>query len=61
MHLSYAIVDCFLFFDGPVDLQILAPLTRIQCRLSDTQVTVKVRGSCNLENLFYFHLHVKAN
>ena len=31
----------FKFYDAPVDMQIWAPLTRSQCRISDTQVTVK--------------------
>ena len=44
----------YLFFDGPVDMQIWAPRTRIQCRLSDTQVTVKARVSCNLEKPLLF-------
>ena len=50
----------YLFFDGPVDMKIWVPRTRIQCRLSYTQVTVKARGSCNLENLFYSHLQLKT-
>ena len=50
----------YLFFDVPVDMQIWVPLKRNQCRLSDTQVTVKARGSCNLENLFYSHLQLKT-
>ena len=30
-----------LFYDGAVDIQIWAPLTRSQCKVSDNQVTVK--------------------
>ena len=44
MLLSYTIVDFHLFHDGAVDIQILAPLTRSQCKVSDTQVTVKACG-----------------
>ena len=44
MLLSYTIVDCHLFYDGAVNIQIRAPLTRIQCKVSDTQVTVKACG-----------------
>ena len=41
MLLSYTIVDFHLFYDGPVDIQIWAPLTRSQCKVSDTQVNIK--------------------
>ena len=41
MLLSYSIVDFHLFFDGAVDTQIGAPLKRSQCKVSNTQVTVK--------------------
>ena len=44
MLLSYTIIDFHLFYDGTVDIQILAPLTRSQCKVSDTQVTVKTCG-----------------
>ena len=44
MLLSYTIVDLHLFYDGAVEIQILAPLTRSHCKVSDTQVTVKVCG-----------------
>ena len=33
------------FHNGAVDIQIWAPLTRSQCKVSDTQVTVKACGS----------------
>ena len=41
MLLSYTIVDFHLFYDGAVDIQIWAPPTRSQCKVCDTQVTVK--------------------
>ena len=41
MLLSDTIVDFHLFYDGAVDIQIWALLTRSQCKVSDTQVTVK--------------------
>ena len=41
MLLSYTMVDFHLFYDGAVDIQIWALLTRSQCKASDTQVTVK--------------------
>ena len=44
MLLSYTIVDFHLFYDGAVEIQILAPLTRSQCKVSDTQVTVNACG-----------------
>ena len=44
MLLSYTIIDFHLFYDGAVDIQIRAPLTRSQCKVSDTQVTVKACG-----------------
>ena len=34
----------YLFYDGPVDLQIWALLTKSQCRVSDTQMNVKAGG-----------------
>ena len=42
--LFFAMVDFYLFYDGVVDMQIWALLTRSQCRVSDTQVTVRVLG-----------------
>ena len=42
--LSDTIVDFHLFYDGAVDIQIRALLTRSQCKVSDTQVTVKAHG-----------------
>ena len=44
MLLSDTIVDFHLFYDRAVDIQIWALLTRSQCKVSDTQVTVKARG-----------------
>ena len=44
MLLSNTIVDFHLFYDGAVDIQIGALLTRSQCKVSDTQVTVQVCG-----------------
>ena len=44
MLLSYTIVDFHLFYDGAVDIQIWAPPTRSQCKVCDTQVTVKACG-----------------
>ena len=47
MLLSYTnntMVDFHLFYDGAVDIQIWALLTRIQCKVSDTQVTFKAGG-----------------
>ena len=39
MLLSYTIIDFHLFYDRAVDVQI--KFDKIQCRVSDTQVTVK--------------------
>ena len=44
MLLSYAVVEFYLFYDGAVDMQIWASLTRRLCRVSDTQVIGKARG-----------------
>ena len=44
MLLSDTIVDFHLFYDGAVDIQIRVLLTRSQCKVSDTQVTVKAHG-----------------
>ena len=41
MLLSYATVDFYFFYDGTADMQIWALLRRKQCRVSDTQVTIK--------------------
>ena len=51
MLLSDTIVDFHLFYDVADDIQIWALLTRSQCKVSDTQVTVKACGS--LVILFY--------
>ena len=42
MLLSYTMVDFHLFYDGAVDIQIWALLTRSRCNVCDTQVIVKV-------------------
>ena len=44
MLLSYTIIDFHLFYDGAVDIQIWASLTRSQCKVSETQVIVKAYG-----------------
>ena len=45
MLLSYTIVDFYFYYNnGAVDMQICTLLTRIQCKVSDTQVTVKAFG-----------------
>ena len=41
MQLSSAIVDFYVFYDGPIDMQIKGLLTRSECRASDTRVDVK--------------------
>ena len=52
MLLSYTMVDFHLFYDGAVDIQIWALLTRSQCKASDTQVTVKACWPLFFSNLF---------
>ena len=44
MLLSYTIIDFHLFYDGAVDIQIWALLTRCQCKISDAQVILKACG-----------------
>ena len=45
MLLSYTIVDFdFYYNNGAVNMQKCTLLTRIQCKVSDTQVTVKACG-----------------
>ena len=44
MLLSYSIADFYLLYDGAVDMPIWALLTRSQCKVFDTQVTVKACG-----------------
>ena len=51
MLLSDTIVDFHLFYDGAVDIQICTLLTRSQCKVSDTQVTVKAHGPLVLKNM----------
>ena len=49
--LSNTIVNFHLFYDGAVDIQIQALLTRSQCKVSDTHVTVKAHGPLVFFNL----------
>ena len=44
MQLSSAIVDFYLFSDGPVDIHVWALLIRSQSRIFDTQATVQAHG-----------------
>ena len=45
MLLSYTIVDFYFYYsNGAVNMQICTLLTRIQCKVSDTEVTVKACG-----------------
>ena len=44
MLLSYTMVDYHLSYDVAVDIQISTLMTRSQCKVSDTQVTVKACG-----------------
>ena len=62
MLLSCAIVDFYQFYDMAVDMQIWALLTKSQCRVSDTHVTVKACGplvkihiNC-IKNFFEMHV-----
>ena len=45
MLLSFAIVEFYLFYNGEVDIQIWALLTRSQWKVSDTQVTMKSKSN----------------
>ena len=49
--IAIVLKDCNAGYNGAVDMQICALLTRIQCKVTDTQVTVKACGplveSCN--------------
>ena len=52
MLLSYTMVDFPLFYDGAVDIQIRALLTRSQCKVSDTQGPLRPVGllfKCSLK------------
>ena len=42
--LLYTIVDIYLLYEGAVCMQILALLTRIKCKVSNTQVIDKACG-----------------
>ena len=57
MQFSSAIVDFYLFSDGSVDMQIWTLLSRSQCRVSDTEVTVKAWGPLvsNLHDCLPYH------
>ena len=57
MLLSYTIVDFYFYYDNwAVDMQICTHLTRIQCKVSDTQVTVKACGP--LVCISQYNVHV---
>ena len=58
MLLSDTIVDFHLFYDGAVDIQIWALLTRSECKVSDTQVIFKAHGPLIINYLDLFHLCV---
>ena len=49
MLFSYTIVDFYFYYNKGAVMQICTLLTRIQCKVSDTQVTVKASGPlvCN--------------
>ena len=49
MMLSYSTVDLYLFYDGAVDMQIWALLTRGQGKNYDTKVTIKNYGPLVME------------
>ena len=56
MLLSYTIVDFYFYYNnGAVHMQICTLLTRIQCKVSDTQVTVKACWplvcTCNFDHI----------
>ena len=53
MLLSYTIVDFHLFYDGAVDIQICTLLTRRQCKVCDTQVTVKACGPLVFKVIYF--------
>ena len=56
MLLTYSIVNFHLFYDGAVDIQMWALLTRSRCKVSDTQVTVKGVGLLlRITTQFYSH------
>ena len=40
----YILLIFIYYYDGAVDMRICAPLTRSQCKVCDTQVTVKACG-----------------
>ena len=62
-YTNYTMVDFHLFYDGAVDIQIWALLTRIQCKVSDTQVTVKACGAlvCSCSLCIWFFAIDKAS
>ena len=54
MLLSYTIVDFdFYYNNGAVDMQICTLLTRIQSKVSDTQVTIKACGPLVVSGYLY--------
>ena len=60
MLLSYTIVDFdFYYNNGAVTMQICTLLKRIQCKVSDTQVTVKACGP--LVCLQFTFLYIYSN
>ena len=58
MLLSYTIVEFHLFYDGAGDIQIWALLTRSQCKVSDTQLTVKHCGPLEKNQRFINQAHI---
>ena len=72
MLLSYTIVDFdFYYNNGAVNMQICTLLTRIKCKVSDTQVTVKACGPlvsdvsglpiCLITKITIANIQVKVN
>ena len=61
MLLSDTIVDFHLFYDGAVDIQIRALLTRSQCKVSDTRVTVKACGPLGKGKFLLLQDHSSTN
>ena len=60
MLLSYTIVDFYFYYNnGAVNMQICTLLKRIQCKVSDTQVTVKACGP--LVCLQFTFLYIYSN
>ena len=53
----YTIVDIYLLYEGAVGMQILALFTRIQCKVSDTQVIDKACGPLGSFPKLGVHVH----